>query len=67
MKKLINDVPDVVDETLDGFARAHADIVTVSHDPRFVSRAGGAVQGKVGLVSGGGSGHEPLHAGFVGS
>jgi dihydroxyacetone kinase-like protein len=66
MKKLINDVTDVVDETLDGFARAHADIVTVSHDPRFVSRAGGAVQGKVGLVSGGGSGHEPLHAGFVG-
>jgi dihydroxyacetone kinase-like protein len=66
MKKLINDVPDVVDETLDGFARAHADIVTVSHDPRFVSRAGGAVQGKVGLISGGGSGHEPLHAGFVG-
>ena len=66
MKKLINDVPDVVDETLDGFARAHADIVMVSHDPRFVSRAGGPVQGKVGLVSGGGSGHEPLHAGFVG-
>jgi dihydroxyacetone kinase-like protein len=66
MKKLINDVPDVVDESLDGFARAHPDIITVSHDPRFVSRADGPVQGKVGLVSGGGSGHEPLHAGFVG-
>lgn len=67
MKKLINGVPDVVDESLDGFARAHSDIVRVSHDPRFVSRADGPVQGKVGLVSGGGSGHEPLHAGFVGT
>ncbi|GAB3579243.1 dihydroxyacetone kinase subunit DhaK [Leifsonia lichenia] len=66
MKKLINGVPDVVDESLDGFARAHSDIVKVSHDPRFVSRADGPVQGKVGLISGGGSGHEPLHAGFVG-
>ena len=66
MKKLINDVPDVVRESLDGFARAHADIVTVSHDPDFVWRTDGPVQGKVGLISGGGSGHEPLHAGFVG-
>ncbi|KRC49847.1 dihydroxyacetone kinase [Leifsonia sp. Root227] len=66
MKKLINGVPDVVDESLDGFARAHSDIVKVSHDPRFVSRTDGPVQGKVGLISGGGSGHEPLHAGFVG-
>lgn len=66
MKKLINGVPDVVAESLAGFGRAHADIVTVSDDPRFVSRADGPVSGKVGLVSGGGSGHEPLHAGFVG-
>jgi dihydroxyacetone kinase-like protein len=66
MKKLINGVPDVVSESLDGFARAHADIVKVSHDPDFVYRADAPVQGKVGLVSGGGSGHEPLHAGFVG-
>lgn len=66
MKKLINDIPDVVTESLAGFGRAHADIVRVSHDPRFVSRADGPVRGKVGLVSGGGSGHEPLHAGFVG-
>lgn len=66
MKKLINGVPDVVDESLEGFARAHSDIIAVSYDPRFVSRAGGPVSGKVGLVSGGGSGHEPLHAGFVG-
>ena len=67
MKKLINDVPDVVAESLAGFGRAHADIVRVSQEPRFVSRADGPVQGKVGLVSGGGSGHEPLHAGFVGT
>ncbi len=66
MKKLINDVPDVVAESLAGFGRAHADIVKVSQDPRFVSRADGPVRGKVGLVSGGGSGHEPLHSGFVG-
>lgn len=66
MKKLINDVPDVVTESLAGFGRAHADIVRVSQDPKFVARADGPVQGKVGLVSGGGSGHEPLHAGFVG-
>jgi dihydroxyacetone kinase-like protein len=66
MKKLINDVPDVVTESLAGFGRAHADIVRVSQDPKFVARADGPVRGKVGLVSGGGSGHEPLHAGFVG-
>ena len=66
VKKLINDPQDVVAESVEGFGWAHADIVAVSLDPAFVSRAGGAVAGKVGLVSGGGSGHEPLHAGFVG-
>ena len=66
MKKLINDPQDVVVETLEGFALAHADLVAVHTDPAYVTRAGGAVPGKVGLVSGGGSGHEPLHAGFVG-
>ncbi|AEE45620.1 dihydroxyacetone kinase subunit DhaK [Cellulomonas fimi] len=66
MKKLINDPQDVVAESLEGFAAAHADLVAVHADPPFVTRAGGAVPGKVGLVSGGGSGHEPLHAGFVG-
>jgi dihydroxyacetone kinase-like protein len=66
VKKLINDPQDVVAESVEGFGWAHADIVAVSCDPDFVSRAGGAVAGKVGLVSGGGSGHEPLHAGFVG-
>lgn len=68
MKKLINDPQNVVPESVAGFAQAHADIVSSSGDPDllFVSRAGGAVSGKVGLVSGGGSGHEPLHAGYVG-
>ena len=66
VKKLINDPHDVVAESVEGFGSAHADIVVVSFDPDFVSRVGGAVAGKVGLVSGGGSGHEPLHAGFVG-
>jgi phosphoenolpyruvate---glycerone phosphotransferase subunit DhaK len=68
VKKLINDPQDVVPESVEGFVQAHADVVVSSSDPELlvVSRAGGAVSGKVGLVSGGGSGHEPLHAGFVG-
>ena len=67
MKKLINDPKDVVDEAVAGFGAAHADLLTVSHDPVFVRRAAARSQGKVAIVSGGGSGHEPLHAGFVGS
>ncbi|MBO3103236.1 dihydroxyacetone kinase subunit DhaK [Cellulomonas fengjieae] len=66
MKKLINDPQTVVAESLEGFGAAHPDVVTVHADPWFVTRAGGTTPGKVGLVSGGGSGHEPLHAGFVG-
>ena len=66
MKKLINDPTAVVTETLEGFAAAHADLVTVHLDPDYVVRADAPKPGKVGLVSGGGSGHEPLHAGFVG-
>jgi len=65
MKKLINDVANVLNESLDGFAAAHADIVTLAEDRKFVRRAK-LKPGKVALVSGGGSGHEPLHAGFVG-
>ncbi|QAY70528.1 dihydroxyacetone kinase subunit DhaK [Xylanimonas protaetiae] len=71
MKKLLDDPENAVDDSLTGFAAAHADLVEVhglhGAGPVFVSRAGGAVAGKVGLVSGGGSGHEPLHAGFVGA
>jgi dihydroxyacetone kinase-like protein len=66
MKKLINDPRAVVDESVDGFGLAHAELVTVNADPLFIIRKDAPVAGKVGLVSGGGSGHEPLHAGFVG-
>ena len=65
MKKLINHVDDVLAESLDGFAAAHADIVSLGTDRLFVQRRG-IRRGKVALISGGGSGHEPLHAGFVG-
>lgn len=66
MKKLINDPHNVVIESVRGFALAHAEHVTVREDPMFVARAQEKESGKVALVSGGGSGHEPLHAGFVG-
>ncbi|RPF22173.1 dihydroxyacetone kinase subunit DhaK [Myceligenerans xiligouense] len=66
MKKLLNDPENAVADSLAGFALAHADLVQVHHDPTYVTRVGGATTGKVGLVSGGGSGHEPLHCGFVG-
>ncbi|GAB4084909.1 dihydroxyacetone kinase subunit DhaK [Myceligenerans cantabricum] len=66
MKKLLNDPENAVAESLAGFAVAHSDLVQVHHDPTYVTRTGGATTGKVGIVSGGGSGHEPLHSGFVG-
>ena len=65
MKKLINDPSDVVADALRGFAAAHPEL-RVDHANRVVYRGDAPVAGKVGLVSGGGSGHEPLHAGFVG-
>jgi len=65
MKKFVNDVETLLPESLSGLAAAHADIVKVSFDPTFVMRAH-PVAGKVALVSGGGSGHEPLHVGYVG-
>jgi dihydroxyacetone kinase-like protein len=66
MKKLINDPADVLRESLQGVEAAHGDRVRVSHDPPYIVRADAPVQGKVGIVSGGGSGHEPMHGGFVG-
>ena len=66
MKKLINNVENVISESLDGMQLAHPDIIKVQHDPDIIIRAGGAVKGKAAIVSGGGSGHEPLHGGFVG-
>src|SRR6266704_542385 len=65
MKKLINATDNILTESLDGFAAAHADIVALGAEHKFVRRRT-LKQGKVALISGGGSGHEPLHAGFVG-
>ena len=65
MKKFVNSVDTMLAESLDGFAAAHAGIVALGAERKFVRRSAPSLQ-KVALVSGGGSGHEPLHAGFVG-
>src|SRR5450432_3514497 len=65
MKKLINSADTVLEESLDGLAAAHADILLLGTERKFVRRRS-LKDGKVALISGGGSGHEPLHAGFVG-
>ncbi|MFK4227952.1 dihydroxyacetone kinase subunit DhaK [Streptomyces sp. NPDC019890] len=65
MKKLINSPDEVLADALVGVAAAHPSL-TVNTSDRYIVRAGGPTAGKVGLVSGGGSGHEPLHGGFVG-
>src|ERR1041385_6706683 len=61
----MNRVDDFLSESLAGFATAHDDVITLNSEPVFVRRKL-LTQGKVALISGGGSGHEPLHAGFVG-
>jgi phosphoenolpyruvate---glycerone phosphotransferase subunit DhaK len=66
MKKLINAPDDVVREALEGMEAAHGDRLRISYEPYTIVRADAPVQGKVGIVSGGGSGHEPMHGGFVG-
>jgi len=65
MKKFINNIDDVLVESLSGFAAAHADLVTLHLDPHFITRKNKAVN-KVAIISGGGSGHEPLHSGYIG-
>jgi dihydroxyacetone kinase-like protein len=65
MKKLINDPETVVADALKGLEAAHPEL-RVDHEHKVIHRADAPVRGKVGLVSGGGSGHEPLHGGFVG-
>src|SRR6476660_8372860 len=65
MKKLINSADTVLEESLDGLASAHADLLVLGPERKFVRRRT-LKPGKVALISGGGSGHEPLHAGFVG-
>lgn len=66
MKKLINQSEDFVRESLEGMAVAYPDLLKVHFDSNFVYRTDAPIQGKVAIISGGGSGHEPMHAGFVG-
>ncbi len=66
MKKLINSTDNLLAESLSGFAKAHADIIQLNEQPHFIRRTKPTAPGKVALISGGGSGHEPLHTGFVG-
>jgi dihydroxyacetone kinase-like protein len=66
MKKLINVVENVLTEQLEGMALAHPQLIRVHFDPNYITRADTPVRGQVALVSGGGSGHEPMHGGFVG-
>ncbi|KUK14456.1 MAG: phosphoenolpyruvate---glycerone phosphotransferase subunit DhaK [bacterium] len=66
MKKLINKPEDVVKESLEGLGLAWPELVKVNFNPNFVYRADAPVKGKVAVISGGGSGHEPMHVGFVG-
>jgi dihydroxyacetone kinase-like protein len=65
MKKFLNQVDTLLDESLNGFAKAHSDIIQLNSQPHFVQRLQ-PNPNKVALISGGGSGHEPLHTGFVG-
>lgn len=66
MKKLMNAPADLVSESVTGLVAAHGDLLTMSAEPLYVTRADAPVAGKVGIISGGGSGHEPLHTGLVG-
>jgi dihydroxyacetone kinase-like protein len=66
MKKMINGVESVLEESLNGFAKAHEDIIVLNHQPHYVTRKAAVNGTKVALISGGGSGHEPLHTGLVG-
>lgn len=65
MKKLMNSVDTILADSLDGFAAAHADLIVLGDDHKFLRRRS-PKPGKVALISGGGTGHEPLHAGFIG-
>ncbi|HVB73997.1 MAG TPA: dihydroxyacetone kinase subunit DhaK [Ktedonobacteraceae bacterium] len=66
MKKLINRPEDVVKESLAGMLAAHSDLIRVDFEQRIIVRKDAPISGKVGVISGGGSGHEPMHGGFVG-
>src|SRR5689334_13924399 len=66
MKKLINKPEDVVKEAMAGMALAHADLINVDIEQQFIVRKDAPLKNKVGVISGGGSGHEPMHGGYVG-
>ncbi|MBB76402.1 MAG: dihydroxyacetone kinase subunit DhaK [Planctomycetaceae bacterium] len=66
MKKFLNDPDNLLPESLHGFVRAHQNLLRVNFNPTFVFRRDAPRQSKVAIISGGGSGHEPLHAGLVG-
>ncbi len=66
MKKLINSPQEVVREALEGMEAAHGDRLRINYEPVFIVRKDAPIKGKVGLLSGGGSGHEPMHGGYVG-
>jgi len=66
MKKFINSPEKVVVESMQGFAEAHSDLVKAFYGPNYMVRADAPVKGKVAIISGGGSGHEPMHTGYIG-
>ena len=66
MKKFVNEVENILSVSLVGFGKAHTDIINVNLSPDFIYRRNKSNKDKVALISGGGSGHEPLHGGFVG-
>ena len=66
MKKFINNIDEILIESLIGFGNAHSDVVNIKLNPNFIARKSKPQNPKVALISGGGSGHEPLHGGFVG-
>lgn len=66
MKKFINSPDNVVVESMKGFEEAHSDLVKAFYSPNYLVRIDAPVKGKVGIVSGGGSGHEPMHSGYIG-
>ena len=66
MKKLINNPDDFVRESIEGMALAHPELIKINLEPNFIYRADAPIANKVAIVSGGGSGHEPLHGGYVG-
>src|SRR5256885_7563717 len=66
MKKLINQTENVVKEALEGMQALHPELLRVDYENQIIVRADAPVRGKVGVISGGGSGHEPMHGGFVG-